>query len=89
LHFCHSALGVDYRRMRVKLASPQAITASAHKFARITYHRITTGQTYDESIFARHETRYQEMPTSAQKHQPEGWAGNSCLFAPSKPSVMM
>jgi hypothetical protein len=50
LHQCHSALGGHYRRMRVKLGSPQAITASAHKFARITYHRITTGQTYDESI---------------------------------------
>jgi transposase len=63
LHHCHSALGSHYRRMRVKLGSPQAITASAHKFAWITYHRITTGQTYDESIFARHETRYKKMPT--------------------------
>jgi hypothetical protein len=87
----HSAspLGGHFHRMRVKLGSPQAITASAHKFARITYHRITTGQTYDESIFARNGTRYKKMPTSGQKHRPEGSAGNSRLFAPSQRSVMM
>jgi len=60
LHHSHSALGSHYRRMRAKLGSPQAITATAHKLARITYHLITTGQTYDESVFARDETRYKK-----------------------------
>ena len=46
-----SHLGNFYRRMRARLGAPQAITASAHKLARILYHLLTTGQQYDESVF--------------------------------------
>jgi transposase len=60
LHHSHSALGDHYRRMRAKLGAPQAITATAHKLARITHHLITTGQTYDESAFAKDETRHKK-----------------------------
>ena len=41
-----------FRRMRTKLGAPKAITATAHKLARILYHLLTTGQRYQESIFA-------------------------------------
>ncbi len=58
LHHSHSALGQYYRRMRGKLGPPQAVTATAHKLARIVYHLLTTGQAYDESVFARDEARY-------------------------------
>ena len=48
----HSRLGNFYRRMRARLGgAPQAITATAHKLARIIYHLITTGQAYDETVF--------------------------------------
>ena len=69
LHHSHSALGGHHRRMRAKLGSPQAITATAHKLARITYHLITTGQTYDESVFARDETRYKKRAEVRLKAQ--------------------
>jgi transposase len=69
LHHSHSALGDHYRRMRAKLGSPQAITATAHKLARITHHLITTGQTYDESAFARDETRYKKRAEVRLKAQ--------------------
>jgi len=46
-----SHLGNFYRRMRARLGAPQAITATAHKLARIVYRLITTGQAYDESVF--------------------------------------
>lgn len=46
-----SRLGNFYRSMRARLGGPQAITATAHKLARIIYHLITTGQTYDETVF--------------------------------------
>jgi len=46
-----SRLGNFYRSMRARLGSPQAITATAHKLARIIYHLITTGQAYDETVF--------------------------------------
>lgn len=50
-----SWLGNYYRRMKAKLGAPKAITAAAHKLARIVYHLLTTYQAYDESIFARRE----------------------------------
>jgi hypothetical protein len=69
LHHSHSALGDHYRRMRAKLGSPQAITATAHKLARITYHLITTGHAYDESVFARDEERYKKRTEVRLKAQ--------------------
>lgn len=50
-----SWLGNFYRRMRAKLGAPKAITATAHKLARIIFHLLTTRQPYDESIFAKSE----------------------------------
>ena len=37
LHHSDSAMGAYYRRMRAKLGAPKAITAAAHKIARIIY----------------------------------------------------
>ena len=48
-------LGHFFRRMRAKLGSPKAITAAAHKLARIVYQLLTTRQSYDETIFAKSE----------------------------------
>ena len=52
LHGSNSYLGAFYRRMRARLGAPKALTATAHKLARIIYHLITTQQPYDEGIFA-------------------------------------
>ena len=60
LYASKSALGEFYRRMRAKLGAPKAITATAHKLARILYHLLTTGQSYDESAFAQSEELYQQ-----------------------------
>lgn len=60
LHHSQSALGAFYRRMRAKLGSPKAITATAHKLARIYYHLATTQTAYDESVFARNEEVHQQ-----------------------------
>jgi hypothetical protein len=57
LHHSDSYLGAYYRRMRAKLGAPKAITATAHKLARIYYHLVTTKQAYDESVFAQNEAR--------------------------------
>jgi transposase len=46
-----SYLGDYARRMRARLGGPQAITATAHKLARVIYHLITTRSRYDESVF--------------------------------------
>jgi transposase len=57
LHHSQSYLGVFYRRMRARLGAPEANTATAHKLARIIYHLITTGEAYDEGVFAREEQK--------------------------------
>jgi len=59
LHHSKSALGDFYRRMRAKLGAPKAITAAAHKLARIIFHLITTRQEFDDSKFAAAQRRYQ------------------------------
>jgi transposase len=57
VHRSQSFLGHFYRRMRAKLGAPKAITATAHKLARILYHMITTGHAYDETICAQNEVQ--------------------------------
>lgn len=57
LHRSESYLGNFYRRMRSRLGAPTAITATAHKWARILFHLLRTGEAYDESIFAVKEQR--------------------------------
>ncbi len=58
LHKSKTFLGNYYRRMRTRLGAPMAITAAAHKLARIIFHLLTTRHGYDESIFAAEETRH-------------------------------
>jgi transposase len=52
-----SWLGQYFRRMRAKLGAPKSITAAAHKLARILFHMLTTGQAYDETVFAQQEAQ--------------------------------
>jgi transposase len=55
LHRSKTHLGETFRRLRARLGAPKAITAMAHKLARIIWHLITKGVSYDESIFALRE----------------------------------
>jgi len=64
-----SALGVFYRRMRAKLGAPKAITAAAHKLARIIFHMLTTRQAYDESVFAQAEQKHLQRMENRLKIQ--------------------
>ena len=54
---CRSHLGNYYRAMRARLGAPQAITATAHKLARILCHLITTRSSYDETVFAQEQQK--------------------------------
>ena len=58
-----SYLGQFYRRLKAKLpgGAPEAITAAAHKLARIIYTLIVRKQEYDESRFAEAEKRNVEL----------------------------
>lgn len=57
-------LGEFFRRMRSKLGTAQAITATAHKIARVLYHVLLTKEPYTETVFHRcdeHLRRRAEM----------------------------
>jgi transposase len=55
LYRSQSYLGHYFRRMRAKLGAPKAITAAAHKIARIVYHMLTTRRPYEETIWMKNE----------------------------------
>ena len=55
-----SALGGFYRRMRAKHGGPKAITATAHKIARIFYHMLKYKQEYKDPGQDYYEQKYQE-----------------------------
>jgi transposase len=51
LHHAKDYLGEFFRRITRKLGKPQAITATAHKLARIIYHLLSTREPYNEGMF--------------------------------------
>ena len=55
LHHTDNYLGEFFRRMSRRLGRPQAITATAHKIARIVFHLLNTKEPFDETVFHRHE----------------------------------
>lgn len=55
-----SALGAFFRRLRSRLGSPKAITATAHKLARIFYYLWTKGEAYVDPGVDYYEQKYQD-----------------------------
>jgi transposase len=67
-----SALGAFYRRMRNRLGAPKAITATAHKIARLFYTMIRYGKDYEDVGASYYEEQYRarilkNMQFKAQK----------------------
>ena len=60
LHRSKSALGAYYRRMRTRLGAPKAITAAAHKLARLVYNMLRYGQEYVDQGEKRYEQQYRD-----------------------------
>ena len=50
-----SYLGGFYRRLRARFGAPKAITATAHKLARIVYHLIKHQKSFDQSVFTKEQ----------------------------------
>ena len=55
LHHANNYLGEFLRQMRRKLGAAEAVTAAAHKLARILYHVLRTKEACNESVFLRHD----------------------------------
>jgi len=56
-----SYLGAQYRRMRTKLGAPKAITAMAHKLARLVYRMLKYGQQYVDKGMQYYDERYRDQ----------------------------
>jgi transposase len=60
LRTSQSALGAYYRRLCARMDKPRAITACAHKLARLIYTLLTKGEEYVDQGQAQYEERYRE-----------------------------
>ena len=56
-----SYLGAQYRRLRTKLGAPKAITAMAHRLARLVYRMLKYGQTYVDKGTQYYEERFRQQ----------------------------
>jgi transposase len=54
-------LGAQYRRLRTKLGAPKAITAMAHRVARLVYRMLKYGQEYVDKGTEYYEQRYRQQ----------------------------
>ena len=64
-----TALGAFYRRIASRSSRIQALTATAHKIARIYYSMLTKGTTYVETGQQAYEQMYKERRINALKKQ--------------------
>jgi len=60
-----SYLGAQYRRLRSRLGAPKAITAMAHRLARLVYRMLKYGQEYVDKGMQYYEDRYRHQQIEA------------------------
>jgi len=60
LHRSQSALGAFLRRLKSRVGAPKAITATAHKLARLVYSLLKHGTSYVTQGMAEYERAYRE-----------------------------
>ena len=60
LRSSQSALGAYFRRMCARMDKPKAVTAAAHKLARLIYMMLTKGEEYTDQGQDYYEERYRE-----------------------------
>ena len=86
-----STLGAFLRRKKAHLGAPQAITATAHKLARIIYAMLRYGQEYVDAGAEYYESQYRQRALRATKRRaaqlgyqlvPMSDAGDRTTYAP-------
>ena len=91
LHRSDSALGAFLRRKKAHLGAPKAITATAHKLARLIYTMLRNGQEYVDAGAKYYERQYQQRALRAAKRRaaqlgyqlvPMSDAGDRTTYAP-------
>ena len=69
LHRSDSALGAFLRRKKAQLGAPKAITATAHKLARLIYSMLRYGQEYVDVGAEYYELQYQQRALRGAKRR--------------------
>ena len=69
LHRSGSALGAFLRRKKAHLGAPKAITATAHKLARLIYSMLRYGQQYADAGAEYYESQYQQRALRTAKRR--------------------
>ncbi len=69
LHRSDSALGAFLRRKKAHLGAPKAITATAHKLAKLVYSMLRYGQEYVDAGAEYYETQYQQRAIRTTKRR--------------------
>ena len=72
------ALGAFLRRKKAHLGAPKAITATAHKLARLIYSMLRYGQDYVDAGAEYYESQYQQRALRAAKRGRPNSATNWC-----------
>ena len=62
-----SALGAFHRRMKARLGAAEAVTATAHKLARLVYRLLKYGEAYVQQGIEDYEKKFQERKLSGWK----------------------
>ena len=76
-----SALGAYFRRMCSRMDKPKAITAAAHKLARLIYTMLTKGEEYTDQGQDYYEERYRERVLRALSQNAS--PNLACKWSPS------
>ena len=82
LHRSDSALGAFLRRKKAQLGAPKAITATAHKLARLIYSMLRYGQEYVDAGTDYYESQYQRRALRAAQRraaQLNQYQGGMCI----------
>ena len=69
LEHSKSFLGAYYRKMKIRKGAPKAITATAHKLARILYRLLKHGHQYVDSYMKEQEERYRQKSIANLKRK--------------------
>ena len=69
LHHSQSALGAFFRRMKARLGTPKAITATAHKLARLVYSLLKHGSAYVQQGLDAYEAQYRARKVTTMAKQ--------------------
>ena len=77
-----TALGAHHRRLCSRMDKPKAITASAHKLARLVYFMLTKGQAFVEAGQDQYEERHRQrvVQNLTRRAQQLGFQLTPCRF---------